>query len=169
MNIEMIVAVDLNNGISKNGIIPWIIQEDIKFFKEKTINNIVLMGSKTYFSIPIYNRPLKNRLNVVLTKTPEIYDILQSSNKNLLFTNDEDYIKTLSEKYYDKTIFIIGGSMIYNSYYDMCDVIWITFLKHNYNCDKFLDIKNILKNYVLDEIVKENDIFTINKYVKILV
>lgn len=66
--MEAIYAVDLNNGLSKNEIIPWNSKKDLNFFLDKTKHNVVIMGKNTYFSLPC--RPLKNRLNVVLTSNP---------------------------------------------------------------------------------------------------
>ena len=60
--MEAIYAIDLNNGLSKEGIIPWKSKKDLKFFQKKTINNVVIMGKNTYFSLPDEVKPLKNRL-----------------------------------------------------------------------------------------------------------
>lgn len=49
---NLIVALDNKNGIGKDNKIPWYIKEDLKFFKQKTLNNIVLMGRETYDSLP---------------------------------------------------------------------------------------------------------------------
>jgi dihydrofolate reductase len=64
--METIYAIDTNNGLSKNGAIPWKSKTDMSFFINKTINNIVIMGKNTFFSIPKQHRPLKNRFNIVL-------------------------------------------------------------------------------------------------------
>ena len=84
--MEAIVAVDLKNGISKNGAIPWTSKKDMSHFYKKTTGNIVIMGRTTYFSIPQERRPLKNRLNIVLTSQPELYKDI--SNSNVIFTNE---------------------------------------------------------------------------------
>jgi dihydrofolate reductase len=60
--MEIIYAVDIANGISRDGTIPWKLKKDMLFFKNKTKNNIVIMGRKTYFSIPQNKRPLKDRV-----------------------------------------------------------------------------------------------------------
>jgi dihydrofolate reductase len=70
MTIEAIVAYDINRGISKNGSIPWNIKDDMKFFKNVTIKNVVIMGKNTFASLS-YN-PLKDRLNIVITRKPEL-------------------------------------------------------------------------------------------------
>jgi dihydrofolate reductase len=99
-NMEAIYAIDSNNGLSKNGIIPWKSKKDMIFFMNKTKNNVVIMGNNTYFSLPIEVRPLRNRLNIVLTRNPSI-----NENPNILFTNDCNIHQTIlssRETYYEK-------------------------------------------------------------------
>ena len=64
--ITFIWAEDKNGLIGEAGSLPWSLPADMKFFKETTMNDVVVMGRKTYESIP--KRPLKNRINIVLTK-----------------------------------------------------------------------------------------------------
>ena len=64
--MEAILATDINFGISKDGIIPWKSKKDMRFFFNKTKNNVVIMGKTTYFSLPEQFRPLKDRLNIVI-------------------------------------------------------------------------------------------------------
>ena len=59
MTIEAIVAVDNKYGLAKNGNIPWKSKTDMTFFKNKTINNVVVMGTKTFLSLP-KGAPLKD-------------------------------------------------------------------------------------------------------------
>ena len=66
--MEAILATDMSGGLSKDDLIPWKSKKDMQFFYQKTKNNIVIMGRSTYFSLPKNIRPLKNRLNIVLTK-----------------------------------------------------------------------------------------------------
>ena len=93
--MEAIVAVDLHNGIAKNGSIPWTSKKDMTHFYKKTTGNIVIMGRNTFFSIPEERRPLKNRLNIVLTGQPHLYTDI--SNSNVIFTDDDSaYIDFLN-------------------------------------------------------------------------
>ena len=80
--MEAIYAVDLNNGLSKNKIIPWTCKKDMLFFMNKTKNNVVIMGKNTYFSLPIECRPLPKILNIVLSTEPLIHE-----SPNIIFTN----------------------------------------------------------------------------------
>ena len=145
-NIEAIVAVDQNYGLAKNGQIPWKSKTDMKFFKQKTINNIVIMGSKTLLSLP-KGAPLKDRLNIVLTNKYLNENSSDQINDNLLYFNElellaflqgpKKYIHENKYKYLNKdyTVFIIGGKQIYDMFCKFCSTIWITKIKADYNCD----------------------------------
>lgn len=102
--IKIIVAHDENNVIGyKNGI-PWYVKDDLRLFKKLTINNTVIMGRKTWDSLPI--KPLKDRVNIVL-----------SSKDHTSIDNNVIYCKTLTEALKHKKvvndIYIIGGASIY--------------------------------------------------------
>jgi dihydrofolate reductase len=149
--MEAIYAIDSKNGLSKKGTIPWKSKKDILFFMNKTKNNIVIMGKNTYFSLPNEHRPLKNRLNIVLTSKPQIYYNNNENNKsNVIFTNDDNIYKNIltnREKYNkiyqflknDFKIFFIGGKTIYEQFIPLCEKIWVTQFKYDYNCDLFID------------------------------
>src|SRR5579885_2827290 len=75
--VKIIMAVDQNNGIGKNNSLPWNIKKDMKYYKEKTLTtndsnmkNVVIMGRKTYESIPAKFRPLTGRINIVISRNP---------------------------------------------------------------------------------------------------
>lgn len=175
--MEAIYAVDVKNGLSKLGSIPWHSKKDLKFFMNTTKNNIVIMGKNTYLSLPEGNRPLKNRLNIVLTSKPEEFksDILSGLPSNQIVTNNDkihEYILNNREKYfksypflkYDFKIFFIGGKQIYEQFISLCDRVWVTQIKKDYSCDLFLDY-----DYSLDfkeELIEEDDELKIVKYEK---
>jgi len=179
--MESIYAIDSNNGLSKDGIIPWKSKKDMSFFMNKTKNNIVIMGKNTFFSIPKERRPLKNRLNIVLTSNPQLYEnniINEEINysSNVLFTNDNVVYKDILEnrnKYYetykylntDFKIFFIGGKTIYDQFIPLCDKIWVTYIKHNYNCDLFLDY-NYSEQFT-EKLYEEDDELKIIEYTRI--
>ncbi len=140
-NVNFIVAVDNKFGIGKNNTIPWFIKEELKYFKNLTKDNVVIMGSKTFFSIPVEFRPLKNRLNIVLTNNK---DLLNNKHKieNLIFTNlkPSNNILKFQERpneiqnnklkfiftiirnnsiFNKKDVFIIGGQKIYEMFLEL--------------------------------------------------
>jgi len=162
--MNAIVAIDNNSGLSKNGTIPWNIKSDMKFFQKKTENNIVIMGRSTFFSLPEKNRPLKERINIVLTHNPEKYDHLVQS--NLLFTNENnissviDDVKRLNPTF---SVYIIGGNQIYEKYLHLCDNIFITHISENYYCDLFFNDEKLIEGFE-KTIIEENNKYTIIHY-----
>jgi dihydrofolate reductase len=168
--MEAILAIDINNGLSKNGSIPWTSKKDMLFFYNQTKNNVIIMGKNTYFSIPKEKRPLKNRLNIVLTRSQNSIsddknhknDII--TNNNVIFTSDDKiYESILSKKeaYFalypslsrDFKIYIIGGKQIYEKYIPICKTIWVTYIKKDYHCDLQceFDFKKVFKENVVEE------------------
>ena len=164
-NIEAIVAVDQNYGLAKNGQIPWKSKTDMSFFKQKTINNVVVMGSKTLLSLP-KSAPLKDRLNIVLTNKQ--LNNTENIKDNLLYFNElellaflqrpEKYIQDDKYKFLNKdyTIFIIGGKQIYDIFCKLCSTIWITKIKADYECDLIFS-KDILDSFYNSVIELEDD------------
>ena len=173
--MEAIVAFDIKKGISKNGILPWNVKEDLQHFYNKTKCNIVIMGRTTYFSIPETQRPLKNRLNIVLTTQPYLYQDI--SNSNVIFTNDDsiynDFLAS-PEKYRNVfpflqenfKVFVIGGKQIYENLIPSCHTIWLTQIKKNYDCDLFLKNEYNFNNKMMVTEIDNDDELIIYKYEK---
>lgn len=175
--MEAIYATDFQNGLSKDGTIPWNSKKDLKFFYNKTKNNIVLMGKNTYFSLPVNIRPLKGRLNIVLTSNADIYNNNIDRHDNLVFTDNDkiyDYIIDNREKYSERysflnsnfKIFIIGGKKIYEQFIPLCETIWVTKIKKSFDCDLFLNY-DYSKQYKEPEIIDDDEELTIFKYLRI--
>jgi dihydrofolate reductase/thymidylate synthase len=146
---ELVVATDLDHGIGKNGNLPWPRnKEDMSYFKNKTTEgdyvNFVIMGRKTWNSIPKKFRPLPGRRNIVLSRTLEEDEeenyIVQRSMRELLKYCD----KQRKKKDYKKSrYFVIGGAEIYKQFLDLEIVskIWHTKFFDRYECDTFLEEK----------------------------
>jgi dihydrofolate reductase len=177
--MEAIYAIDLNNGISKNCVIPWYSNKDLTFFANKTKNSVVIMGRATYFSLPDNVKHLKNRLNIVLTSKPEQFLDLQDGIENVIFTNNDkihNAILNYREKYLKKypflssnfKIFFIGGKKIYEQYIPLCEKVWVTQIKKDYLCDLIMDypLKDS-KQFTETEIIEEDEELKIILYEKI--
>jgi len=130
---SIIVAIDEKNGIGKDGKIPWKNSEDMKFFKYMTIgdgNNALIMGRKTYESLP---NKLDRRKVVVLSRTSGYSDLLLA-------------LKDLGKENHDH-IYICGGERLYNEVIDkylyLCDDIHVTKIKGDYDCDTFFPFDKI--------------------------
>lgn len=131
MNVNVIVAgytiLETDNiGIGYKQKIPWYIPEDIKYFKEITEGGVVIMGRKTYESIPTKFRPLKNRLNIVISTTMfnEQENLKIFSNLKLALEYLENTFCVRNIEFETKSsetkrkIFIIGGESLYNEIID---------------------------------------------------
>lgn len=159
--ISAIVAVDANWGIGYNGQLLEHISDDLKRFKELTSNNTVIMGRKTWESLP--NKPLPNRLNIVLTSTPSQME----QTVNTKFLTMDDFLMNLDslEEFmneYGKEIFIIGGSQIYHSLLPIYDRVYVTKIyKSHENVDSYfpnLDNDNNWKMVSASEILTNNNL-----------
>ena len=120
MEIHLIWCQDNNGGIGKRGTLPWHISEDLKNFKKLTHNSTVIMGRKTWESLPI--KPLPNRRNIVLSSRTisdvENYDSIE----NCLEILDKEGLKK---------IFIIGGAQIYRHFFYLADKLHITLINED--------------------------------------
>ena len=115
-----IVAMTTNGIIAVNDKLPVKSKYDMRFFKSKTENNIVIMGKKTYETL---GKPLPNRLNIVLTKTP--MDNI-GAHERPYYT--DSIIKALRHRGTDDTrdTYIIGGRQVYQSMIPICDELYVT-------------------------------------------
>jgi|TARA_B110000879_G_C11174803_1_gene515415 dihydrofolate reductase len=125
--MEMIVAVNKHGIIGRNNKMIWNIPEDMRHFRRLTIDNIVVMGRKTYESLPVDG--LSRRINIVITRTPEKK---RSVNESVIFCTLEEsteILKKVSLKS-EKKVFIIGGSLIYDIFYKRCERIHVTMVEN---------------------------------------
>lgn len=143
--MKLIVAVDKNWGIGKDNKLLFHIPEDLKFFKEKTLNNYIVMGSKTLMSLPNSN-PLPKRTNLVLSKK------LKSNEKYKVFKSIDNLMTFLEcQNILDKT-YIIGGASIYNSLINYCDELYVTKIFVDGNADTFIENIDLNTNFkVIDK------------------
>lgn len=134
--ISAIVCVDNNWGIGYNGELLVHIPEDMKFFKEKTTNNVVIMGRKTYDSLSV--KPLPNRINIVVTSNADEMNRMDRDGVMFFTMNSiEVYLETLSPNS-PINYCIIGGGQIYKKLLPYCSKIYITKVNHVYkNADTF--------------------------------
>lgn len=125
----IIAAVAENNVIGKDGDIPWHIPEDLQHFKKKTTEHTVVMGRKTFQSLPNSFKPLPNRQNIVLTRSN-----FQPENESVKTANslDEAWQKAENEK-----IFIIGGAGIYKQTLKEADKMILTKIHKEYEGDTY--------------------------------
>jgi dihydrofolate reductase/thymidylate synthase len=135
MELNIIVAGCKNFGIGKDGGIPWNIHEDMRRFRKKTQGHIIIMGRKTWESLP--QRPLPHRLNIVVSSSPQF----RSSDDSVLFTPIETLPSVLEAmwKNYSKA-FVIGGTELYRWALPRADKIYMTHIEKEYDCDTFFPL-----------------------------
>lgn len=158
--ISTIVCVDENWGIGSNGDLLVHIPEDMKFFKEKTTGNIVIMGRKTYDSLP--SKPLPNRTNIVITsKTNTSFEI----KGNGVFFMTMDFIKkilSITTKECQTDVYVIGGGQIYKELLPYCDKAYVTKVFNNHdNADTYFPNIDALQEWEIEyasEIKSYNDV-----------
>ena len=149
--MNLIVAVDENWAIGKEGDLLEKISEDLKRFKELTTNNIVVMGRVTFDSLP-KKRPLPNRKNIVLTRDKT----LVIEGVEICYTVDE-LLKMIEKE--EKDVFVMGGEKIYKLLLPFCKKAYVTKIYNSYDADRYmenLDISDEWEEKIKEEI-REND------------
>lgn len=107
-----IVAISKNYAIGKDGKLPWHYPADLRFFKQTTTGNAIVMGANTWRSIGC---PLPNRLSIVLSRSAEI-----DNQPNVLLLRSRDELLALSQ-FLKGDLYIIGGAQTYKSLADVVD------------------------------------------------
>ena len=124
-----IAWADRNWGIGKDGKMPVSIPKDMAFFQQMTTGGIVIMGRKTLESFP-NGRPLKNRLNIVITRKPDY----ACEGAVIVHSVEEaaEAVKDAKEK-----VFVIGGGSIYRQMLPYMDTVYLTKVDYAYDVDAF--------------------------------
>ncbi|NVF12501.1 dihydrofolate reductase [Anaerococcus sp. AGMB00486] len=149
--MKIILAVDRDFGIGKDNKLLFRLKKDLAHFKKLTLNNIVIMGRKTYESM---GGGLPRRENIVLTRNKD-YKI----NDGLVFNNVVKLLSYLEKNKNDRDIFVIGGNEIVELLLSFCDEAIITKIDTKKDADTFLHNFDNDKNF---EIYKESDIINEN-------
>lgn len=127
MKISIIVAVSENWGIGMNNGLLWHIPEDLRRFKRLTLGKCVIMGKRTWNSLP--KRPLPGRKNIVLTDLPEeCFDCSETA-----YSIEDALGKCGGEG----EVFVIGGGSVYRQFMDIADRLYITHVHRQAPADVF--------------------------------
>jgi dihydrofolate reductase len=141
--MNIIVAVDLNWGIGFNNNLLVYIREDMLFFKKMTMNKTVVMGRKTFESLP-NGKPLKNRVNIILSST---FQKSENNETNLIVCKTIEELSRILESYNDDEVFFIGGESIYKMAVGICDRAYVTKIYEKYKTDAYMVNVDKLKNW----------------------
>lgn len=161
-NLSLIAAVSEDWAIGKDGDLLFSIKEDMKFFRQTTMDNVVIMGRKTLESFP-GQKPLKNRVNIVLTRNKNY-----SAEGAVIVTSLDELAEEL-KKYPDKEHIVIGGGEIYSLLMPYCTKAYITKVAAKKDADTYLE--NLDKDSTwsitnAEEHSDENYNFTFTEYSK---
>ncbi len=126
--MDIIVAVDANWGIGKDGHLLQRISADMKYFREKTTGNVLVMGRKTLESFP-NKKPLPNRVHIVLTKNKDYRA------EGVVLCHDLAELPKILEQYTDKQIFVAGGGTVYAQLLPLCKRAYVTKIYQTYPAD----------------------------------
>lgn len=125
--ISIIVAVATNGAIGKNNELLWHIPGDLPRFKELTTGHCLIMGKRTWYSLP--RRPLPDRTNIVLTDDP-----CECIEGCISAYSVEDALSKCEE---GKEVFVIGGGSVYRQFLDIADKLYLTHVHKDFDADTF--------------------------------
>ncbi|MBC7752871.1 MAG: dihydrofolate reductase [Moraxellaceae bacterium] len=152
MILNQIVAVSSNLAIGKNNDLLWHYPEDLKFFKDTTLNKIIIMGRKTFDSIlKPRGKPLPNRFHIVISRSEPAAEIDQVR-----------FVKSLKEAYatadmliklhnWNEEVFVVGGAEIYHQSLLDCRKLYITRINKNFDGDVYYSVE-YKSHFLLDSV-----------------
>jgi dihydrofolate reductase len=149
--MKAIAAMALNRIIGANGVIPWHLPEDLRFFKETTVGQIVVMGRKTWDSL---GRPLPGRENWVISRGSTIPGVRTFSDPAKVPQSPDG-----------REIFVIGGAQIYAALLPRCDEFYLTLVKRDVEGDALLPVFE--NEFEMRELLKRAPDFEVRHYVRI--
>ena len=155
--IRAILAHDAYWGIGKDGDLPWPKNvDDLAWFKESTQGGVVVMGRKTWESLP--KKPLPGRKNVVVSNTMKLQNDVEVVRTDI-------YKSRLATINYTENIWIIGGAQLVESCLPAIDELWLNDVGNDYECDTFLPKRKITEQFEMGSVeIKSFGIIT--KWVK---
>lgn len=150
--MKAIVAVDKNWGIGKNNDLLISIPDDMKFFREKTLNKTLILGRKNLESFP-GKKPLKNRKHILLTKNKNY------KSEDMIIVNSVEEALDITKDIPRDEVFVVGGQKVYEDFLDYCDILYITKIDKDFEAEKFFPNVDELENWKL---IDESKIYDYN-------
>ena len=115
MDINVIAAIGKNNELGKNNDLVWRLKGDMKFFRETTMGHPIVMGRKTFESLP---KVLPGRKNIVISSNEILNDEIER------YKSIKEFL--LKYKEFNEDVFIIGGASIYKQFIDLATNLYLT-------------------------------------------
>ena len=159
VQVKMIVAVCQGNGIGKDNNLPWRLKADLAHFAKMTKStidfskkNAVIMGRKTWEPLPARVRPLKNRINIVLSRQSPS-SLNTADHEDVFVCQDyEEALKLVDNmKAKIESCWIIGGSSIYQEAmnHPRLEKVYLTRILKDYDCDTFFPAQSLENKWKL--------------------
>lgn len=172
--ITLIVAYNSNRIIAdKNGKIPWSIKDDLKFFRNQTIEKPCIMGRKTWDSLPENYRPLPGRPNIIVTRSTseffrDNFSMFSDTSSNCYVVGTCETAVKLASCLKDD-VFVIGGGEIYRYFIEnnLVDKIYASEVKNYEEVAEGTFFPNLDESVWKSNIYEEFQDFTVKEYVKI--
>ncbi|MCS7317456.1 MAG: dihydrofolate reductase [Candidatus Dojkabacteria bacterium] len=150
--INMIVSFSKYGIIGFQNNIPWYVPEDLKFFKQKTEFHCVLMGRKTWESLP--SKPLSNRIHYVVSS--QTFSDSQLNKNVYCFTNIDEAIYHWKQNFSsEKDLWVCGGQSIYDLFLEkrfyILNKVYTSIIHEDVYGDKYFNIISLVKNFKIDQ------------------
>ncbi|MFT8871228.1 MAG: dihydrofolate reductase [Sporolactobacillus sp.] len=123
--ISIILAVDRNGLIGRDGSLPWHLPEDLQYFRKQTLGYPVIMGRKTYEAI---GHPLPGRRNIVLSRTQSLAGVETAASADALLTGGITF---------GQNCFVIGGASVFDAFWPFADRFYVTKIDAEFEGDTF--------------------------------
>lgn len=151
--ISIVVAMDEQRGIGKNGRLPWPrIPEDMRRFRDLTIGHPVIMGRKTWDSLDERYKPLPQRLNIIVTRNDGLVT------EGAKIARSLEAAITMAQLVKEREIFIIGGGQIYEGALPLVNKLHLTIVRGDFGADTFFpDYSDF--DRIVEEIEGQSDQF----------
>ena len=155
MDINIIAAIGKNNELGKNNDLIWKFKQDMKFFKDTTMGHPIVMGRKTWDSLP--KKPLPNRFNIIVTSQEREDNDIDVKHSSM------EEVKAFLELDLGIPVFIIGGGMIYRELLPYCQEVYLTrILKDHDNVDTYFPNLDEMEEWEQDECSETYDYNGVN-------
>lgn len=152
--MNAIVAADKNWGIGYKNKLLISIPSDMKFFRQTTMNHVVVMGRKTLESFP-NGLPLAKRTNIVFTRDQD-YKV-----KGAILVHSEEELLEELKKYEEDDIFVIGGGSVYEMMLPYCNTVYVTKIDFAYQADTYFPNLDEMPEWEMTEESEEQTCFDI--------
>lgn len=155
--MNLIVAVDKKWGIGYQNKLLISIPDDMKFFRETTMGNVIIMGKNTLLSFP-NGRPLKNRVNIVITHDKSF------TCEGAIIVHSVEEALDMAKQYKAENVYVIGGESIYNQMLPYVDTAYVTYIDYSYQDDTHFPNLDEDDEWRLEDESEEQTYFDVEYY-----